>query len=403
MLVGADLRQARLRAGLNAVQVSERTKIQLHKIEALEKGSYENLPGGIYLDGLVRAYAREVGLDAERLIERAREERAAAVGWTTTPSDLEAFRAEHVPSGDPPPVAEPDLDPGELRIHLSPEATSDYRQRTRSITFEHTRAAPPAGSRSAPDEAFERYATRRLRHTSRRSHGKALAVVSLLALFGWGAYLYQAAAPRDQSPTADTASPLPTDSPGEPTSAAPTETRGETPPIDIRLPAEDRASTAGDERRESAVSPGIAERQAVSQPESSASYGTASATPPRQVDVSGSWRLATKVESSSLARYSGLQIGYQLELKQSGNRVTGAGRKVAENDKELGGRAQTRITLQGSLEGNQLTLAFTERGARRPTRGKFSLILDESGGMKGQFSSSAAKSAGSVEARRTAP
>jgi uncharacterized protein with von Willebrand factor type A (vWA) domain len=79
------------------------------------------------------------------------------------------------------------------------------------------------------------------------------------------------------------------------------------------------------------------------------------------------------------------------------------GRKVTENDKALGGRAQTRITVQGSLEGNQLNLAFTERGTRRTTRGKFALMLDGSGGMKGQFSSSAAKSAGSVEARRTAP
>jgi cytoskeletal protein RodZ len=403
MLVGADLRQARLRAGLNAVQVSERTKIELHKIEALEKGSYENLPGGIYLDGIVRAYAREVGLDAERLIERAREERAAAVGWTTTPSDLEAFRAEHVSSGDPPPVTEPDLAPGGLRIHLGQEAPNEYRQRTRSITFEHTRAAPPAGSRRAPDDAFERYATRRLRHASRRSHGKALAFVSVLALFGWGAYLYQAAAPRDQSPIADTASPPPSHGPGEPASATPSDTRAETAPIDIRLPGENRASTAGDERRETAVSPGIAERQPVPQPETSASHGTVSATAAPPIDVSGSWRLATTVESSSLARYSGLQIGYQLELKQNGNRVTGVGRKVAENDKALGGRAQTRITVQGSLEGNQLNLAFTERGTRRTTRGKFALMLDESGGMKGQFSSSAAKSAGSVEARRTAP
>ena len=95
-----------------------------------------------------------------------------------------------------------------------------------------------------------------------------------------------------------------------------------------------------------------------------------------------------------------MQLGYELQLRQAGTRVTGAGRKVTENSKGLSPRLRTRITVDGTIQDNQLTLTFTERGARRPTRGKFDLQLVENNAMRGRFSSDAAKSAGTVEARR---
>ena len=63
-------------------------------------------------------------------------------------------------------------------------------------------------------------------------------------------------------------------------------------------------------------------------------------------------------------------------------------------------RAQTPISVAGTIDGDRLTLTFTERGTRRPTQGKFVLLLDESGAMRGRFSSNAARSSGTVEARR---
>ena len=50
--------------------VSQSTKIQLAKIEALEANAFERLPDGIYLDGLIRAYANEVGLDGSEMVAR---------------------------------------------------------------------------------------------------------------------------------------------------------------------------------------------------------------------------------------------------------------------------------------------------------------------------------------------
>src|SRR5262245_50415514 len=94
--VGLQLKHARERLGLSAAQIEEQTKVQLQKIEALEDGNIAMLPGGIYLDGIIRAYAHEVGLDPEALIQQARDERATVVDdWETPFGDLdELFRTE---------------------------------------------------------------------------------------------------------------------------------------------------------------------------------------------------------------------------------------------------------------------------------------------------------------------
>jgi hypothetical protein len=78
MAIGPELRDARLRAGLSAKQLADRTKLKLEKIEALEKSDFEHLPRGIYLHGVVKAYAQEVGVDAKLAVERLREEIAEA-------------------------------------------------------------------------------------------------------------------------------------------------------------------------------------------------------------------------------------------------------------------------------------------------------------------------------------
>ena len=118
--------------------------------------------------------------------------------------------------------------------------------------------------------------------------------------------------------------------------------------------------------------------------------------------MSGSWTLSTQLESSSHARFAGLHLGYEINLEQSGNRVLGSGRKVTENGDGLGSRAQTPIRVAGTIDGDRLTLVFTEEGTRRTTEGKFVLLLDEDGTLRGRFSSTAAQSSGTVEARRVA-
>ena len=80
--------------------------------------------------------------------------------------------------------------------------------------------------------------------------------------------------------------------------------------------------------------------------------------------------------------------------------MTGSGKKITENGNGIGRRGQTPLSLSGTIAGDRLTLNFVERGARRATRGRFVLILDEAGRLRGRFSSNAAQSSGLVEADR---
>jgi cytoskeleton protein RodZ len=74
MRVGSELKAARKRAGISVDVISKRTKINVSKLVALEKNDFKNLPTGLYLFSTVRAYAREVHIDPEPIVQRLRAE-----------------------------------------------------------------------------------------------------------------------------------------------------------------------------------------------------------------------------------------------------------------------------------------------------------------------------------------
>src|SRR5688572_6891147 len=130
MTVGTELRQARERAGLSVEEISERTKIHLYKVDALENGTFELLPQGIYLDGIVRAYAKELGIAQEPLVERMRLERG------TLPGDWP------IPFAEPIKLHSEASDPD---VSDRPEALDSFASETdfapvpipRTVVFEH--------------------------------------------------------------------------------------------------------------------------------------------------------------------------------------------------------------------------------------------------------------------------
>jgi cytoskeletal protein RodZ len=65
---GGSLRRARERRGVTVHQIAAATKIPAAALEALERNESSRLPGGIFSRAFVRAYAAEVGLDAERTV-----------------------------------------------------------------------------------------------------------------------------------------------------------------------------------------------------------------------------------------------------------------------------------------------------------------------------------------------
>jgi cytoskeleton protein RodZ len=77
MTIGSELRQAREQRGLSLVQISERTKVRLAMLRAIESDDFQQLPGGVISRGFLKLYAREVGLDANEIVTRYRSEIAS--------------------------------------------------------------------------------------------------------------------------------------------------------------------------------------------------------------------------------------------------------------------------------------------------------------------------------------
>ena len=64
----ARLRLAREKKGLSQRQVADATKLSVRAIELLERDRLSGLPDGIYRRSIIRAVAREVGLNPEQLL-----------------------------------------------------------------------------------------------------------------------------------------------------------------------------------------------------------------------------------------------------------------------------------------------------------------------------------------------
>jgi cytoskeleton protein RodZ len=65
---GARLKRERERRGITLDDISVSTKIGTRLLHALEEDHFDQLPGGIFNRGFVRAYARHVGLDEDQTI-----------------------------------------------------------------------------------------------------------------------------------------------------------------------------------------------------------------------------------------------------------------------------------------------------------------------------------------------
>jgi transcriptional regulator with XRE-family HTH domain len=67
--IGATLREARMRAGIDIAEVEARTKIRAKYLRALENEEWSLLPGSTFVKSFLRTYAEALGLDAKLLVE----------------------------------------------------------------------------------------------------------------------------------------------------------------------------------------------------------------------------------------------------------------------------------------------------------------------------------------------
>jgi cytoskeleton protein RodZ len=67
---GEELRREREARGIALEAITDSTKISSRHLNALEHEQFDRLPGGVFNRGIVRGYARVVGLDEETWVDR---------------------------------------------------------------------------------------------------------------------------------------------------------------------------------------------------------------------------------------------------------------------------------------------------------------------------------------------
>jgi len=68
----AGLRETR---GLSLHEIARSTNITIRYLQAIERGEFEKLPGGIYTTSYIRQYAEAAGCDQNVLLDRYRGRR----------------------------------------------------------------------------------------------------------------------------------------------------------------------------------------------------------------------------------------------------------------------------------------------------------------------------------------
>ena len=83
--IGATLKDARRRLGMDIKEAEERTKIRTRYLRALEAEDWEVLPAPAYVRGFLRTYGQILGLDGEVLADRYRRSYEEPVGRRAAP------------------------------------------------------------------------------------------------------------------------------------------------------------------------------------------------------------------------------------------------------------------------------------------------------------------------------
>jgi cytoskeletal protein RodZ len=104
---GKDLRKERETRGIAIDTITDATKISSRHLVALEEEHFDVLPGGVFNKGIVRGYARVVGLDEDAWVNRfmsAYQESGQLkdddASWIEFAENISKGRAEDAPRPD---------------------------------------------------------------------------------------------------------------------------------------------------------------------------------------------------------------------------------------------------------------------------------------------------------------
>ncbi len=136
---GDKFRQERERRGITLDEVSGTTKISARMLKAIEDEHFDQLPGGVFNKGFIRAYARQIGIDEEQAVTdylaalreeqiqaqnfmpefRPLAERAPEAPKVTEVAPPAAPKPPTRPASKPSPPKKEELSPEQLMEHLA--------------------------------------------------------------------------------------------------------------------------------------------------------------------------------------------------------------------------------------------------------------------------------------------
>ena len=68
--IGLTLRSAREEQGLSVEHVAQMLRLSVKQVEAMENDAFSELPGPAFVRGFLRNYCRQLGIDADQLLQR---------------------------------------------------------------------------------------------------------------------------------------------------------------------------------------------------------------------------------------------------------------------------------------------------------------------------------------------
>jgi len=126
MGIGADLKRAREEAGITLQAVSDKTKINIPFLEAIEREEWSVFPSQTFAKGFLRAYAKMVKVDPALATKQFNEE--------VSPSAVVVAPSYNIEAG---PVQTA------LKFPASPKSAPPKKEEPRSVPSPHPTPAPP--------------------------------------------------------------------------------------------------------------------------------------------------------------------------------------------------------------------------------------------------------------------
>jgi cytoskeleton protein RodZ len=210
--LGQELREEREARNISIEEIASATKIVPRYLEALEADRLDQMPGGFFIRGIIRTYAKSVGLDPEEVLNRYK---AAGLLEAAAPERkvFPKFAPKIPPRPEPAETVAPDV-PAEPAPAIEPAAAAEPE-----APPDIEKASPTVHFEEAPKPGLSEAARKRILAWTWRSLAAVLLVAVIIIV--WPSRRHKAGVPQPGRTAAEAVVPPPPTTPETTPSSAP--------------------------------------------------------------------------------------------------------------------------------------------------------------------------------------